>query len=220
MRHPWKTLERVETADGPLELRQRGDSEFLFTVSGQVLMTSRATRSEEALAQLACSRIDPGARPQVLVGGLGLGITLRVALDQLPPTAEVCVAELHEAVVRWCQGPLADLSGHALDDPRVEVRVADVAAVIGAEQARWDAIAIDLYDGPHRGNQGSDDPIYGAPALRRTLTALRPGGCVAIWGEEHDDAFPGRLAAAGFRDVQEKHPGRNAQRHVVYLAWR
>ncbi len=220
MRQPWKTLDRVETADGPLELRQRGDSEFLFTVNGQVLMTSRATRSEEALATLACAGIEPGTRPSVLIGGLGLGFTLRAALDILPADAEVCVAELHEAVVRWCRGPLAPLSGHALDDPRVEARVADVAQVMGAERDRWDAIAIDLYDGPHRGNQGPKDPIYGAPALRRALTALHPGGTFAVWAEEHDDRFAGRLSAAGFQDVEERHPGRGSQRHVVYLGRR
>ena len=220
MRQPWKTLERVETPDGVLELRQRGDSEFLFTVAGQVLMTSRATRSEEALAALACGGIGGGERPAVLIGGLGLGFTLRAALDLLPTGAHVCVAELHEAVVRWCQAPLASLSGHSLDDPRVEARVADVSAVIAAGRSRWDAIAIDLYDGPHRGNQGPQDSIYGAPALRRTLEALRPGGTFAVWAEEHDDRFAGRLSAAGFGDVEEKHPGRGSQRHVVYVARR
>ncbi|MDP7112218.1 MAG: spermidine synthase [Myxococcota bacterium] len=220
MRQPWKTLERVETANGPLELRQRGDSEFLFTVAGQVLMTSRATRSEEALAALACAGVAGKERPALLIGGLGLGFTLRAALDVLPPGAQVCTAELHDAVVRWCRGPLAGLSDHALDDPRVEARVADVSAVIAEARDRWDAIAIDLYDGPHRGNQGAQDPIYGTPALRRTLAALCPGGTFAVWAEEHDDRFAGRLTAAGFRDVSEKHPGRGSQRHVVYVARR
>ncbi len=220
MRQPWKTLERVETADGPLELRQRGDSEFLFTVSGQVLMTSRATRSEGALATLACDGLPAAKGPRVLVGGLGLGFTLRAALDVLPLDARVCVAELHEAVVRWCRGPVAELSLHSLDDPRVQVRVADVSEIIGERRGAWEAIAIDLYDGPHRGNQSPSDPIYGTPALKRTLAALRPGGTFAVWGEEHDDRFAGRLTRAGFRSVRELHPGKGSQRHAVYLGRR
>jgi len=217
MRQSWKTLETVDTRDGPLELRRRGDRDALITLAGRVLMSSHSTRSEEALAQLACEPIAKKAAPQVLVGGLGLGYTLKEALALLPEKAQVTVAELNAQVVEWCKGPVADLSGNALDDPRVEVQVRDVARVIGAGKARWDAIMLDLYEGPNNARHGSSDPLYGHSALRRTHTALKPGGVFVVWSEERDEAFESRLEQSPFSEFRWHHPRRGARRHVNYV---
>ncbi|HEX2685118.1 MAG TPA: hypothetical protein VHN14_00795, partial [Kofleriaceae bacterium] len=142
---PWKTLATVATAEGALELRQRGAREFLIVIDGRVLMTSRDRRSEQALATLACQAI-AADRPRVLIGGLGMAYTLRAALDVLPATAEVVVAELTSAVGDWCRGPLAELTGAAVLDPRVQVVIDDVARVIaGTPRGHYDAILLDLY---------------------------------------------------------------------------
>lgn len=220
MRQSWKTLQIVDTPDGPLELRRRGDRDALITLAGRVLMSSHSTRSEEALAQLACDPIAGRAAPQVLVGGLGLGYTLREALARLPEKARVTVAELNEQVVEWCKGPVADLSGNALDDPRVEVRVEDVARVIGGGKGRWDAIMLDLYEGPNGALHRSGDPLYGHAALRYAHTALKPGGVFAVWAEERDPAFEQRLEKSPFANFSWHRPRRGARRHVNYVASR
>jgi spermidine synthase len=223
MTRPWTTLDRVETNDGPLELRTRGPGEFLITLSGRVLMNSSARRSEEALAEAACAAITGRAAPRVLIGGLGMGCTLRTALDGLSGDATVVVAELHEGVWRWCRGPLADLSAASVDDPRVEVRLGDVAREVEAASrpgaARFDAILLDLYEGPHPATQPAEHPHYGPAALARTRRALANRGVFAIWSEDPDAAFERRLGSAGF-DVERKRPGRGGRRHAVYLARR
>ncbi|MGH0028199.1 MAG: spermidine synthase, partial [Myxococcota bacterium] len=123
MARPWQTLDSVPTDHGPLELRRRGDDDFLIALGPRVLMTSAAHRSEQRLATLVCEPLAGRPRPRVLIGGLGLGYTLRAALDRLPADAEVVVAEIEAAVVRWCEGPCASASSRALADPRVSVRV-------------------------------------------------------------------------------------------------
>src|SRR5512144_1092478 len=132
MAQPWKTLDRLETTDGILELRQRGERDFLILINGRVLMNSGASRSEISLGRDACRLIADRPRSRVLIGGLGMGLTLRAALDVLPATAAVVVAELNPVVIRWCRGPLAPLTGQAIDDPRVSVVAGDVADVIAA----------------------------------------------------------------------------------------
>jgi spermidine synthase len=217
---PWRTIASVATAEGPLELRQRGEADFLIVIAGRVLMTSAARRSEEALAELACRAVAGRPRPRVLIGGLGMGYTLRAALDALPAAAAVEVAELTPQVLAWCRGPLAPLTAGAADDPRVEVVIADVARLIaGAPAGRYDAIILDLYEGPHQATQRSGDPFYGRRALERQRAALAPGGVLAVWSEEPDAAYAERLAAAGFA-VASHRPGKGGRTHVVYLATR
>jgi spermidine synthase len=211
---PWKTLAVVETPEGPLELRQRG-RDHLITVGGRVLMTSAAHRSEVELARLACAALP--ARPRVLVGGLGMGFTLRAALDALPAGATVEVAELNPAVAAWCRGPLASLSGDALADPRVTVRIGDVAGFIRAARARYDAIILDLYEGPNAATQTAGDPFYGDAALAATRAALRPGGLLAVWSEDPDEIFERRLARAGWK-LTRRRSGKGGRAHVIYLA--
>jgi spermidine synthase len=212
---PWKTLATVATADGALELRRRGDGAFLIVIAGRVLMTSNDRRSEQALATLACRSL-AAPRPRVLIGGLGMGYTVRAALDALPAAAEVVVAELTPEIEAWCRGPLAPLTGAALDDPRVRVVIGDVAREIaGAPAGRYHAILLDLYEGPHAATQRKGDPFYGRAALAASRAALAAGGALAVWSEEPDDAFAHRLATAGFE--VEAHRLGKPRRHVVYL---
>ncbi len=215
---PWKTLATVATAEGALQLRQRGEREFLIVIDGRVLMTSSDRRSEQGLATLACEGL-PAAAPRVLIGGLGMAYTVRAALDVLPVAAEVVVAELTPAVDEWCRGPLAPLTEAAVLDPRVRVVIGDVARVIGeAPSGRYDAIILDLYEGPHAATQRADDPFYSRAALHRSHAALAPGGTLAVWSEEADDAFARRFTTAGF-DVAIHRLGKT-RTHVVYVGRR
>ena len=218
---PWQTIDKIATGENVLELRKRSERDFLLLVNGRVLMNSSANRSEVALGEQACRLVADRPRPRVLIGGLGMAFTLRAALDVLPSSAKVVVAELEPAVVTWCRGPLADLTRCAVNDPRVLVETDDVAAVIisatrkGAE--RYDAIVIDLYVGPSADSDAHFDPYYGSHALQTTAHALTPGGIFAIRGENPDAAFEKRLAAAGFT-FDRLRPGRGGLRHVVYVA--
>jgi spermidine synthase len=217
---PWETLETVVTPEGPLELRRRGEGDFLIVIAGRVLMTSAARRSEEALATLACAQLAAGASPRVLIGGLGMGYTLRAALDALPAPAKVVVAELSPEVVTWCRGPLAPLTGAAVDDPRVTIELADVAHVIArAAPGSLDAIILDLYEGPHAATQRRDDPFYGPAALARSRAALAPRGVLAVWSEEPDTFFEHRVTAAGFTTAKHQ-AGKGGRSHTVYLGIR
>ena len=217
---PWRTLDTVDTKEGALELRCRGGRDFLITIDGRVLMNSAAHRSEAALGELACGHLAGRCGARVLVGGLGMGYTLRALLDLLPATGRVVVAEINPVVVSWCRGPMAGLTGRAVEDPRVTVEVGDVAAVIrrcAAGNERFGAVVLDLYEGPHGGSRRRDDPLYGRRALDATRAVLEPGGIFAVWGEDHDPGFEKRLRAGGF-SVTCHRPGRGGARHVVYLA--
>ncbi len=216
---PWKTLDHVLTEAGEtLELRQRGAGDFLITIGTQILMNSKAQRSEIALGKLGCQGLQQHPAPKVLVGGLGMAITLRAVLDQLPATAQVIVAELNPIVHTWCLGPLAELTAAATADPRVEVVITDVAELICQSPATsFDAVILDLYRGPHPRTDGSNDPLYGNYAIERARNALKPAGTLAVWGENPDTAFEHRLAAAGF-SVRVERPGKGGYRHAVWVA--
>ncbi len=225
MTRPWTSVDSVETAEGTLELRQRGAHEFLITLAGRVLMNSAASRSEEALGHVACAEIATKSLPRVLVGGLGMGFTLRATLGGLPRGAHVRVSELNESVLHWCRGPLAELNDHAVEDPRVTVELEDVADAIETAArsgaARFDAILLDLYEGPHPASRSAaphrEHPHYGATALAHSRAALDAGGVLAIWSEDPDPAFERALERAGFA-VRVERPGRGGRRHAVYLA--
>lgn len=218
MARPWQTLDRRESPDGVLELRQRDVDDFLVCLDGRVLMNSRASRSEEELAVRACAGLGAGA--QVLIGGLGMGLTLRAALDTLPDDCRVTVAELNATVGEWCRGPLASLCGQALDDPRVTLHIDDVAECIreaSTGHVSYDAIVLDLFEGPHARTQAKHDPFYGRIALERSFRALGRGGVLAVWEEARDEKFEERLRAQGF-SVESHRPGRGGLRHCVVLA--
>lgn len=220
MARPWRTLATVPTDEGPLELRQRGDGEFLIVIAGRVLMNSSSRRSEEALATLAFAHLAGGPAPRVLVGGLGMGFTLRAALDALPADAIVVVAELNADVLAWCQGPLAAITANAVGDPRVEVELGDVARVIASTPpGAYDAILLDLYEGPNAQTQNAADPFWGTAALARSRAALVPGGVLGVWSEDADAGFARRFGGAGFR-ISTHRIGSGGRKHVVYLGSR
>jgi len=213
---PWVTLDTVQTAEGPLVLRQRGDV-FHIVIAGRVLMTSAERRSEEALSTLALT--DLPKQPRVLIGGLGMAYTLRAALDVLPPDAQVSVAELTPEIATWCRGPLAELTKNAVADPRVRVVIGDVSRVIAdSAPGSWDAILIDLYEGPNAQTQTKDDPFYGTSALARSRAALGKNGVFSVWSEDPDAAFERRFTSAGFR--VSVHRLGSSRVHVVYLGRR
>lgn len=216
---PWKTLDRFITEDeGILELRQRGKGDYLITVGSQVLMNSKAQRSEIALGELGCRKLKNHPHPRVLVGGLGMAITLRSVLDSLPVTAEVVVAELNPKIHEWCLGPLSELTDGAASDPRVTVKIADVSVLISQlPRESFDAIILDLYRGPHPQTDRRNDPIYGSCAIERSRAALKPDGVFAVWGENPDSGFENRLASAGFA-VRCERPGKGGYRHAVWVA--
>lgn len=216
---PWKTLDRFTTDDeGVLELRQRGEGDYLITLGPQVLMNSKAQRSEIALGELGCRKLKNHPGPKVLVGGLGMGITLRAVLDALPATAQVTVAELNPKILEWCLGPISALTGGAAGDPRVTVEISDVAELIRqSPKADFDAIILDLYRGPHPQTDKLNDPIYGSRAIEHARTALKSSGIFAVWGENPDAGFEGRLASAGFA-VRCERPGKGGYRHAVWIA--
>ncbi len=217
-----EVIARAETDDGLLELVRRADGAYLILHGGRVLMNSAQNRSEVVLGELAARAVADRTAPRVLVGGLGMGLTLRAVLAILPRRAEVLVAELNPVVVSWCEGPLAPLNGAALDDPRVRLQIGCVAAVLAAARAaggtrRFDAVLFDLYEGPRTATQGADDPLYGRAAIGAARGALCSDGVFAVWGEAPDAPFEARLKRAGFT-VSRHRPGRGGHRHVVYLA--
>ncbi len=216
---PWKVLETVSTTEGQLQLRQRGEREFLIMIDGRVLMTSSERRSEEAVATLACKEIADRPSPRVLIGGLGMAYTVRAALDALPKKAQVVVSELTPQVETWCRGPLAALTKGAALDRRVKVVIKDVSRVIeDARPGSFDAIVLDLYEGPHAAQKRLNDPFYGRMALQRSYTALSIGGVLSIWSEEVNSVFKKRMIDAGFATTVH-HPG-GSRAYVVYLGKR
>lgn len=200
---------------GELRLVRRGD-EYLILLAGNSLMSSRRSRSEEVLATLACGRVAARPRPRVLIGGLGMGFTLRKALAALPEAAEIVVAELVPGVVAWARGPLVHIHGRSLDDPRVTIVEADVALSIAGGAEGWDAILLDVDNGPEGLTVEANDLLYGAEGLAAARAALRAGGVLAIWSAHADAPFAARLRRAGF-DVEE-HVVRGGARHVIWLA--
>jgi spermidine synthase len=212
-------LATVSTTEGELQLRRRTPDEFLITIDGRVLMSSADRRSEEAVATLACKELVGRDAPRVLIGGLGMAYTLRAALDVLPAKALVTVAELTAEVETWCRGPLAPLTGGAVLDPRVSVVIGDVSRVIAsASPGGYDAIILDLYEGPHATITKDDEPFYGRSALARSFAALSPGGVLAIWSEDINAGFPRRMSDAGFT-TSVHHPG-GKRAYGVYLGVR
>ena len=184
------------------------------------LMNSRLSGSEEALATLACAKIPPRACPTILIGGLGMGFTLRAALSVLPDDAKVVVAELVPAVVDWAKGPMAAHHGNSLADPRTQIVIGDVATLIRDGEARYDAILLDVDNGPDGLTKNANDHLYSDAGLARAKAALRPDGVLAIWSAATDSAFAKRLGVAGF-EVDEvtvrANKGKSGARHMIWL---
>lgn len=209
---PWVLLDTATAPDGTaLTLHEHGGG-YTIRAGGLDLMSSRTHGSEVALAGVVER---PDAR--VLVGGLGMGFTLRAALDRLGPAGRVTVAELVPAVVAWNQGPLGPLAGHPLADPRVELHVGDVRAALA--RGGWDAVLLDVDNGPEAFTVDANAALYGRAGLAAARRALRPGGVLAVWSAFEAPAFSRRLQEAGFGSEVVRvraHAGRGA-RHVVYV---
>jgi spermidine synthase len=219
---PWQELERVPVPGGSeLTLLRRGD-EFSIRAGTQELMNSRVHGSEEALAARGCAGLERLRDACVLVGGLGMGFTLRACLDRLGPGARVDVAELVPAVVRWNRGPLAPLAARPLDDARVHLYEIDVVELIRGSREVYDAILLDVDNGPAALASGSNARLYGPGGLADAARALAPGGVYALWSPEDDRRFTERLRRAGFTVRTERVPARpgGGGRHVLWLATR
>lgn len=219
---PWTKIDtaRVPGAEGELRLMQRGD-EFSIMLGANQLMSSRLSGSEAALATLACRQIAAVKRPCVLIGGLGMGFTLRAALTVLPVEAQVIVAELVPAVVAWARGPMADVFGGSLSDPRVAIEERDVGAVIAANAGRFDAILLDVDNGPEGLTREANDALYDHAGLSAAHAALRRKGVLAVWSSGPNAAFTKRLGTAGFEvnEVAIRATGKGGgARHVIWIA--
>lgn len=217
---PWVTLDVATAPDGgALTLLQRGD-EFVIRVRGHALMGSRAHASEDALGAQGCADAARLPAPRALIGGLGMGFTLRAALDALPPAARVDVVELVPAVARWNRGPLAHLASRPLDDPRVTLVEGDVADVIAGARDVYDAILLDVDNGPSAIATEGNARLYGPAGLARAARALRGGGTLAVWSAGEHPGFAKRLQERGFavRTERARARGGGGGWHVLWVA--
>jgi len=218
---PWTLLGKAQTPGNGLELSlYRRDTEFSIRAGTYELMNSRAYGSEDALATLALEKIRDHTRPRVLVGGLGMGYTLRAALDGLKTNAQVAVAELLPEVVEWNREFLSDLAGRPLDDDRVAVYEDDVADMIKTAKGEYSAILLDVDNGPQALIREGNNWLYSSEGLMAAFAALRPKGVLAIWASEHESAFARRFSRAGF-EVDEVRVRARSQKKggAHYIVW-
>ena len=215
--------ELIGTAQVPggeeLRLFRRG-GDYMVVLGGNELMSSRMSGSEEALALMTIERLRHAAAPHLLIGGYGMGFTLRAALGALGAQARVTIAELVPEIIAWARGPMQALTAGGLDDPRVELVSADVADCIAAAPKRYDAILLDVDNGPDGLVRAVNDRLYSAAGLAAAKAALKPGGILAIWSAHPDAAFARRLKHAGFH-VEETNIRARANkgpRHTIWFA--
>lgn len=222
---PWSLIDKapIPGGEGELRLMRRGE-EFSIRLGANELMNSRLSGSEEALATLSLERLRSRPMPRVLIGGLGMGFTLRAALAVLDADARVIVAELVPAVVAWARGPMAELHGASLSDPRVSIEEGDVARLIRSGAARYDAMLLDVDNGPEGLTRDANDGLYAKAGLSAARAALKPGGVLAVWSSSGpDEAFKHRLRQAGFGVEEIKvraRGGKGGARHIVWIATR
>jgi spermidine synthase len=217
---PWKMLDRAPIpGGGELTLMQRG-AELAIRVNGAELMASRAHASEERMAVLAFERLAHVTKPRVLIGGLGLGYTLRAALDAFPSSATIVVAELVPQVVTWMRGPLAHLAGHPLDDRRTVIEVADAAAILRASPGVFHALLIDIDNSPTTLAREANSSLYSDQGLRSARAALAPGGVLIVWSAGPDARFAERMRRAGFHVEVTRasaHGGGRGRGHTLFV---
>ncbi len=216
--------ELIGTAQVPggdnLRLFRRGD-DFMIVLDHNELMNSRMSGSENALATMTCNRMQCCVRPHILIGGYGMGFTLRAALASVGADARIVVAELVPEIIAWARGPMRALAAGCLDDRRVALFMGDVATVIGAKKARYDAILLDVDNGPDGLTRTGNDRIYTASGLGLAKAALKPGGILAVWSAAPDTGFERRLETAGFAvetvTVRARSNGKGPK-HVIWFA--
>jgi spermidine synthase len=219
---PWEKLDttRIPGTDGELRLMRRG-TEFSIMLGTNELMNSRLSGSEAALATLAAKKIETVKSPHLLIGGLGMGFTLRAALGVLGKKARIEVAELVPSVVAWARGPMAEIFGESLNDPRVSIREIDVTNIIRSSRATFDAILLDVDNGPEGLTRQANDGLYDSTGLSAAHAALRSGGVLAVWSSGPNPAFAKRLRGAGFdvNEVNVRATGRGGgARHIIWIA--
>jgi spermidine synthase len=217
----WELLGRSSAPDGTDIQLKRRDDEYLILANGKPLMSSRLHGSEEALATLGCRRAVMLEQPPVLVGGLGMGFTLRAVLDVLPFNAVVTVAELVPAVIEWNRGSLGTLAGHPLRDPRVRVQAADVGFTLRANRGRFDVVLLDTDNGPAAFTAADNAGLYDNAGVAAAFAALRPGGTLAVWSAWDDLKFAQRLRFHGFLVEVARvraRPRRGGPRHTIFVA--
>ena len=218
---PWTLIDSAQIpGDDSSEIRlyQRG-TEYSIRVGAYELMNNRVHGSEDALASIVCERLGDRVRARVLIGGLGMGFTLAGVLEALGPASEVIVAELFPGVVVWNRGPLGAFAGYPLDDPRVQIHMRDVGLVIRAEERGYDAILLDVDNGPAGLTSKTNDELYSQRGLRAAFAALRPGGILAIWSAGPDPAFTKRLQNTGFAVEEVRVRGRGKAGGSRFLIW-
>ncbi len=217
-------MELIGTAQVPggqeLRLFRRG-RDFMILLDRNELMSSRMSGSEEALAVMSCARLEQRPAPHMLIGGYGMGFTLRSALAALGADAQLTVAELVPEIIQWAQGPMVDLAAGCLDDPRVRLIEADVVGVIAEATGTYDAILLDVDNGPDGLTRNGTDRLYSMKGLAAAKAALKPGGILAVWSAAPDNVFAKRLSAAGFSveeiAVRARSNGKGP-RHVIWFA--
>ena len=219
---PWEEIDRAKVPgdEGEVTLLKRG-TEFSIRTAGTELMNSRLHGSEDALAELACSRIKRKSGARILIGGLGMGYTLAAALEQSKPDTRITVSELLPAVVGWNRDHLGHLAGMPLNDPRVSVEKEDVAQTIGRKKSIWDAILLDVDNGPGGLTRKANDRLYDESGLKTAFSALCPGGILAVWSSGADEAFTYRLKRCGFKTKTMTAGARKSgkgPRHIIWLA--
>jgi len=216
--------ELIGTAPVPqgeeLRLFRRG-GDFMIVLDRNELMSSRMSGSEEALATMTCARLAGRTSPHLLIGGYGMGFTLRAALGEIGPDGRVTVAELVPEIIDWARGPMRDLTAGCLEDQRVDLHVGDVAALIDSARSAYDAILLDVDNGPDGLTRHANNQLYSARGLKAARAALKPGGILAIWSAGHDKAFAGRLRENGYMveevAVRARSNGKGAK-HVIWFA--
>ncbi len=217
---PRELIGTAKVPDGAeLTLYRRG-GDFMIVLDRNELMSSRMSGSEEALANLTCERLKGGA-PHLLIGGYGMGFTLRAALAALGKQARITLVELVPEIIEWARGPMAELAAGCLDDPRVKLVQDDVADVIAAGRGTYDAILLDVDNGPDGLVRQANDRLYSPQGLAAAVAALRPGGVLAIWSAAPDAAFARRLSRAGLIveeiAVRARSNGKGP-RHIIWFA--
>ena len=217
---PWELIDEARTPEGShITLTRRG-SEYMIFADGKDLMSSRMRGSEEELARIGCEKARSVENACVLVGGLGIGFTLRATLDVMPADATVVVAELMPAVVEWNRGPLAPLASHPLSDRRTRVELGDVSVTLRRGPGRFDAILLDVDNGPVAFTQASNAGLYDNAGLSMIREALKPGGVLAVWSAWDDRKFEHRMRYQGFAVETVRVRARLRQggpRHTIFV---
>ena len=216
---PREVLGIAEVPGGPPLRLVRHGRDFIVMLDRNELMNSRMSGSEAALATMTIARLRAPATARLLIGGYGMGFTLRAALAAIGPDASVTVAELVPGIIDWARGPMAAMTDGCLDDPRVDLRIADVGAVIADGQAAYDAILLDVDNGPDGLTRAANDGLYTARGLARARAALRPGGVLAVWSAGADAAFTRRLGQAGLVVDEVRVRARENGKGPVHTIW-